>query len=119
VILQILLKTTQTWSIIWVSVNKAQFESREKGDENSALDCLLGMIIKLGAIFQVNMRTQEDNNRNKVETRDPMIFIVVQLMPALRCGDLLRSRVALNPSQVIQRSNLSTMYVFLIIQSCL
>jgi hypothetical protein len=30
------------------------------------------MSIKLGAIFQVNMRTQEDNNRNKekrLETR--------------------------------------------------
>jgi hypothetical protein len=28
-------------------------------------------------------------------------------MPTPRCGDLLWSRVALNPSQVIQRSNLS------------
>jgi hypothetical protein len=40
VILQILLKTTQTWSIIWVRVNKTKFESREKRDENSSLDCL-------------------------------------------------------------------------------
>jgi hypothetical protein len=30
------------------------------------------------------------------------------------CGDLLWSRVALNPSQVIQRSNLSATNVFLI-----
>jgi hypothetical protein len=35
-------------------------------------------------------------------------------MPTSRCGDLLWSRVALNPSQVIQRSNLSTTYVFLL-----
>jgi hypothetical protein len=34
-------------------------------------------------------------------------------------GDLLRSRVVLNPSQVIQRSNLSTTIIFLIsIPSC-
>jgi hypothetical protein len=30
------------------------------------------------------------------------------------CGDLVWSRVALNPSQVIQRSNLSAIVVFLI-----
>jgi hypothetical protein len=65
VILQILIKTTQTWSIIWVRVNKTKFESREKGDENSSLDGSLEISIKLGAIFQVNMRTQEDNNHNK------------------------------------------------------
>jgi hypothetical protein len=35
-------------------------------------------------------------------------------MPTPCCGDLLWSRVALNPSQVIQRSNLSTMILFLI-----
>jgi hypothetical protein len=65
VILQILIKTTQTWSIIWVRINKTKFESREKGDENSSLDGSLEISIKLGAIFQVNMRTQEDNNHNK------------------------------------------------------
>jgi hypothetical protein len=65
VVLQILLKTTQTWSIIWVSVSKTKFESRENGYENCSLDYYLGMGIKLGSIFQVNMRTQEDNNRNK------------------------------------------------------
>jgi hypothetical protein len=36
--------------------------------------------------------------------------------PTPCCGDLLRSRVALNPSQVIQRSNLSVMVFFLISQ---
>jgi hypothetical protein len=35
-------------------------------------------------------------------------------MPTPHCGDLLRSTVALNPSQVIQRSNLSTTLFFLI-----
>jgi hypothetical protein len=35
-------------------------------------------------------------------------------MPTPRCGDLLRSRIALNPSQVIQRSTLSTTVFFLI-----
>jgi hypothetical protein len=36
-------------------------------------------------------------------------------MPTPRYGDLLWSRVALNPSQVIQRPNLSTTIVFLIL----
>jgi hypothetical protein len=35
-------------------------------------------------------------------------------MPTPRCGDLLRSKIALNPSQVIQLSTLSTMVFFLI-----
>jgi hypothetical protein len=34
-------------------------------------------------------------------------------MPTPRCGDLLRSRIALNSSQVIQRSNLTTTVLFL------
>jgi hypothetical protein len=38
---------------------------------------------------------------------------MVRPMPTPRCGDL-RSRVALNPSQVIQRSNLSATLFFLI-----
>jgi hypothetical protein len=47
-------------------------------------------------------------------TRDNAIFIVVRPMPTPHCGDLLWSRVALNPSQVIKRSNLSATIVFLI-----
>jgi hypothetical protein len=35
-------------------------------------------------------------------------------MPTPRCGDLLRSRIALNPCQVIQLSTLSTTVFFLI-----
>jgi hypothetical protein len=47
-------------------------------------------------------------------TRDTTIFTVVRPMPTLCCGNLLWSRVVLNPSQVIQRSNLSATVVFLI-----
>jgi hypothetical protein len=75
------------------------------------------MSIKLGEIFQVNMKTQEDNYRNKEKGHETTIFTVVRLMPTPCCGDLLWSSVALNPSQVIQRSNLSATYVFLITQS--
>jgi hypothetical protein len=41
-------------------------------------------------------------------------YPVVRPMPTPRCGDLLRSRIALNPSQVIQWSTLSTTVFFLI-----
>jgi hypothetical protein len=34
-------------------------------EENSLLDRSLNMSIKLGAIFQLNTSTQEDNNHNK------------------------------------------------------
>jgi hypothetical protein len=48
------------------------------------------------------MRTQEDDNRNKVNEQETRrSYPVVRPMPIPRCGDLLRSRVALNPSQVI------------------
>jgi hypothetical protein len=40
-------------------------------------------------------------------------YPVVRPMPTRRCGYLLQSRIALNPSQVIQRSNLSTTIFFL------
>jgi hypothetical protein len=43
-----------------------------------------------------------------------MIFPMVWPKPTPRCGDLLQSRVALNPSQVIQGSNLSATIFFLI-----
>jgi hypothetical protein len=69
VILQFLLKRTQTWSIVWVIVNKTKFESRVK-EMRTSLDCSLGMSIKLGSIFQMNMRTQEDDNRNKVKRQE-------------------------------------------------
>jgi hypothetical protein len=39
--------------------------SREKRDENSSLDCSFKMSIKLGEIFQVNTRTQENKSHNK------------------------------------------------------
>jgi hypothetical protein len=75
----------------------------------------LRCVSNLGAIIQVNTRTQDDNNRNKVNRQETRRFyLVVRPMPTPRRGDLLRSRVALNPSQLIQRSNLSTTIVFLI-----
>jgi hypothetical protein len=65
-------------------------------------------VSNLETIIQVNMRTQEDDNRSKVNGQETQRFyLVVRPMPTPRCGDLLRSRVALNPSQVIQSSNLS------------
>jgi hypothetical protein len=75
----------------------------------------LKSVSNLGAIIQVNMRTQEDDNRNKVNGQETHRFYpMVGHIPTPRCGELLRSRVSLNPSQVIQRSNLSTTIVFLI-----
>jgi hypothetical protein len=72
-------------------------------------------VSNLGAIIQVNLRTQKDNNCNRVNGHEtPRFYPVVRPMPTPRCGDLLRPRVALNPSQVIQRSNLSTTVFFLI-----
>jgi hypothetical protein len=62
----------------------------------------LKCLSNLGAIIQVNMRTQEDDNHNKVNGQETRRFyLVVRPMPTPRCGDVLRSRVALNPSQVI------------------
>jgi hypothetical protein len=50
-------------------------------------------------------------------TSDTTIFTVVRPMPTPRYGDLLWSSVALNPSQMIQRSNLSSTNIFLIPKS--
>jgi hypothetical protein len=76
-------------------------DNREKRDENSSLDCSLKMNIKLATIFQVNTRTQEDNNHKKVKRQVTTIFTVVRPMLTPCCGDLFWSSVALNPSQVI------------------
>jgi hypothetical protein len=54
---------------------------------------------------------RQSQSENAQETQQ--FYPVVQLMPTPRCGDLLRSRVALNPSQVNQWSNLSTTFFFL------
>jgi hypothetical protein len=55
-------------------------------------------VSNLLAIIQVNMRTLEDNNHNKVKRQETWRFYpVVQPMPTPRCGDLLWSRFALNP----------------------
>jgi hypothetical protein len=50
-------------------------------------------------------------------TSDITIFTMVRPMPTSRCGNLLWSSVALNPSQVIQRSNLSATDIFLMSKS--
>jgi hypothetical protein len=44
-------------------------------------------------------------------------FTMVRPMSTPRCGDILWSRVELNPSQVVQRSNLSVIDIFLILKS--
>jgi hypothetical protein len=55
---------------------------------------------------------KQSQQRNAQVTR--WYHLVVRPMPTPRCGDLFRSRVDLNPSQVIQRSNLSTTIFFVI-----
>jgi hypothetical protein len=50
----------------------------------------------------MSMRTQKDNNRNKVNGQETRRFyLMVRPMPTPYCGDLFRSSVALNPSHVI------------------
>jgi hypothetical protein len=48
--------------------------------------------------------TLEENQSQRRWTQNTVIYSVVRPMPTPRCGDLLRSRIALNPSQVIQWS---------------
>jgi hypothetical protein len=72
-------------------------------------------VSNLGEIIQVNMGTQKYNNCNKVNGQGTQRFYpIVWPMSTPRCGGLLWSRLALNPSQVIQRSKLSTIIFFLI-----
>jgi hypothetical protein len=49
----------------------------------------------------------------KRDTRHSDFYLVVRPIPTPRCGDFLRSRIALNPSQAIQWSTLSTTVFFL------
>ena len=90
--------------------------SRDGAEENSSLDCSFEMCIKLRSNNTSEIwELLEDNNCNKVNRQKTQQFYpMVRPMPTPRCGDLLRSRVALNLSQVIQRSNLSTTIFFLI-----
>jgi hypothetical protein len=99
-----------------VSENKNQVVMNRDGERGSLhLIAPFKYVSQLGAIIQVNMRTQEENNRNKVDAQEIWRFYpVVRPMSTPRCGDLLWSRVALNPSQVIKRSNLNTTVFFLI-----
>jgi hypothetical protein len=64
VILGILLKNnTNLVYNMGFCVNKTKFESWEKADENSSLDCSLKMSIKLGAIFQ--FPSEYENSRRQ------------------------------------------------------
>jgi hypothetical protein len=76
----------------------------------------LRYVLNLGTITQVNM--WDVYGRKQSQRKDAQVtrwfYPVVRPMPTPCCGDLLRSRVALNLSQVIQRSNLSTTIFFLI-----
>jgi hypothetical protein len=55
-----------------------------------------------------NITSEYENQEDSMTT----IFTMVWPMPTPGCGDLLWLMVALNPSQVIQRSNLSATIVF-------
>jgi hypothetical protein len=83
-----------------------------KGREKRTLHLIVPLryVLNLGTIAQVNM--WELYGGKQSQWKDAQVtqwfYLVVRPMPTPRCGDLLRSRVALNPSQVIQRSNLST-----------
>jgi hypothetical protein len=46
------------------------FESREREKRNLHLIAALRCVSNLGAIIQVNMRTQEDDNRNKANGQE-------------------------------------------------
>jgi hypothetical protein len=78
---------------------------------------LLRSVLNLEAILQESRELKKIVIATSKWTSDTTIFTVVRLMATPRCGDLLWSRVALNPSQVIQRSNLSATDIFLIPKS--
>jgi hypothetical protein len=71
--------------------------SKDRESRTLRLIASLRCVSNIGAIIQVHMRTQEDDNRkvNRQETR--RFYLVVRPIPTPRCADLLRSRVALNP----------------------
>jgi hypothetical protein len=87
----------------------------ERERESLHLIVRLKYVLNLGTLTQVKYEDSlEDDDHNKVKHKRQRFYPVVRPMPTSHCGDLLRSRVALNPSQVIQRSNLSTTIFFLI-----
>ncbi len=73
----------------------------EKGRRTLHLIAPLRWVLNLGAILQVSRELKKVVIAIIKRTRDTMIFIVVRPMRTPCCGDLLWSRVALNPSQVI------------------
>jgi hypothetical protein len=80
--------------------------------DSSSLDCSFKMSIKLRSKLQESRVLRKTIIAISKWTNDTTIFTVVRPMPTPCCGDLLWLRVALNPSQVIQRSNLSAIDIF-------
>jgi hypothetical protein len=58
-------------------------------------------VLNLGAILQESGELKKIVIAINKKTSETTIFTVVQPMPTPHCGDLLWSRVALNPSQAI------------------
>jgi hypothetical protein len=66
--------------------------NRDGERRNLHLIAPLRCVSNLGAIIQLNIRTQEDDNRNKVNGQETRRFYpMVRSMPTPRCGDLLQS----------------------------
>jgi hypothetical protein len=84
--------------------------------ENSSLDCSFMICIELrNNSASEYVRTLWKKTFTEKDAQVTQWFYhVVRPMPTPRYGDLLRSRIALNPSQVIQRSSSSTMVFFLL-----
>jgi hypothetical protein len=62
----------------------------------------------------VKLMFKKDRSRSKLNGQETHRFFPWFAQSLLHVGDLLQSRVALNPSQVIQLSNLSAIILFLI-----
>jgi hypothetical protein len=75
-------------------------------------------VLNLGAILQESGELKKIVITINEDTSDTVIFTMARPIPTPCCGDILWSRVALNPSQVTQRSNLSDTISFLYQESC-
>jgi hypothetical protein len=70
------------------------------------------MLVRLNQV-DIERALEKKSITVKSNTRDMVFYPVVRPISTPCCGDLLRSRIALNPSQVIQWSTLSTTVFFL------
>jgi hypothetical protein len=107
----------QTWFMMNVSENLNQIVMSGCGEEKRALHLIVPWIcvLNLGTTMQVKYENLWNTTIaiKKIHKRQ-RFYPMVRPMLTPRCGDLLRSRVALNSSQVIQKSNLNTTLFFLI-----